>query len=219
MIVVHHLERSRSQRIVWLFEELGLRYEIKRYKRDPKTMLAPSELRAVHPLGKAPIVDDGGTVLIESGAIIEDMLSRHACGSDLRPADGTPEHRAYKTFLHFAEGSMMPPLLLRLIFMTIGEKAPTVLRPVVRALLAPVETVFVAPNLARTFDFLEGELGKRAWFAGATFTAADIQMSFPIEMAHQRGGLDLRWPKLMDFLARIHARPAYQRALRAIGEG
>ena len=218
MITVHHLNQSRSLRIVWLLEEIGVPYTIERYRRDPKTMLAPSALKAIHPLGKAPIVVDDGLVLIESGAIIEILLARHGAASGLRPAPDTPAHRDYLTFLHFAEGSMMPPLLLRLIFRRMVDLAPALMRPLVRAVTAPVESGFVAPNLEATLDFLEAELGKRPWFAGESFSAADIQMSFPIEMAHSRGGLDTSRPKLMDFLARIHARPAYAKALVAVGD-
>ena len=218
MIVVHHLEHSRSQRIVWLLEELGLAYEIKRYKRDPKTMLAPPGLRAVHPLGKAPILVEDEIVMIESGAIIDHLIARHGTSSGLRPEEGTPERLAYSTFLHFAEGSMMPPLLLRLIFNRMNELSPALMRPLVRAVSKPVNDGFVAPNIKRTLEFLEAELGKRRWFAGEAFSGADIQMSFPIEMAQQRGGLDTTRPKLMDFLARIRAKPAYQRAMSKIGE-
>lgn len=219
MITVHHLERSRSQRIVWLLEELGVPYEIKRYKRDAKTMLAPPELHAVHRLGKSPIVVDDGTVLIESGAIIEFLCARHGGESGLVPPPGTPDHLAHLTFLHYAEGSMMPPLLMRLIFSTMAEKAPALVRPLVRVVTAPIETLYVRPNLASILDFLEDELGRRNWFAGQRFGAADIQMSFPIEMARQRGGLDGSRSKLMDWLARIHARPAYRCAMGKIGEG
>lgn len=217
MLIVHHLEHSRSQRIVWLLEELGLPYEIKRYKRNPKTMLAPPELRAVHPLGKAPILVEDGDVMIESGAIIDTMISRHGAASGLRPADGTPAREAYTTFLHFAEGSMMPPLLLRLIYNSMNERSPALLRPLVRTLMGPLEKGFTEPNIRRTLDFLESELGTRPWFAGDAFSGADIQMSFPIEMSQQRGGLDASRPKLMDFLRRIRARPAYQRAFAKIG--
>jgi glutathione S-transferase len=217
-IVLHHLERSRSQRIAWLLEELAVSYEIKRYKRDRRTMLAPPELRAVHRLGKAPIVVDDGTVLIESGAIIEYLIARHGPTSGLAPAPGSPDHLAYSTFLHFAEGSMMPPLLLRLIFATMNEKAPRLMRPLVRAITTPVEKGYVGPNLAGILDFLETELSRRPWFAGASFTGADIQMSFPIEMARQRGGLDASRPELMAFLSRIHERPAYRTAKDRIGE-
>ena len=218
MIVVHHLEHSRSQRIVWLLEELEQPYEIKRYARNAKTMLAPPELRAVHPLGKAPVVTDDEFVLFESGAIIEYLLERHGGGSGLRPAPGTPEHIAYTTFMHFAEGSLMPPLLLRLIFDTMGKKAPALMRPVVKMVTAPVDGLFVNPNITRTLDFLENELAKRPWFAGEDFSGADIQMSFPLEAASRRGGLDATRPNLMGWLDRIHARPANKRAMAAIGE-
>ena len=218
MLVLHHLEQSRSQRIAWLLEELGLPYEIKRYRRDPKTFLAPPELSAVHPLGKAPVLVDDGVVLIESGAIIEYVIGRYGADSGLRPDAASPEHQAYLTFLHFAEGSMMPPLLLRLIFGRIATGAPALIRPIARAIAAPVEKGFIAPNIARTLDFLEAELGKRPWFAGEALTGADIQMSFPVEVAQQRGGLDASRPKLMDWLGRIRARPAYRTAFAKIGK-
>ena len=217
MIVLHHLEHSRSQRIAWLLEELGLPYEVKRYKRDPKTMLAPPELRQVHPLGKAPIVEDNGRILIESGAIIDELITRYGAGSGLRPADGTPEHLRYSTFLHFAEGSQMPTLLLRLVFTRIVEMSPALLRPLTKAIAAPVNKGFIQPNIKSQLDFLQSELSTRPWFAGDAFSGADIQMSFPMEMAAQRGGLDQRWPKLVGFLETIHARPAYQRAKAKIG--
>ena len=219
MIVVHHLERSRSERVVWLLEEMSLPYELKLYKRDPKTMLAPPELFKVSPLGHAPVVvDEDGAVLIESGAIIDTLLKRHEVEPRLRPAEGTPEHLAYTTFLHFAEGTMMPPLLIRLLFNSMSDKAPALARPLVKGLFSFPEKLYVGPNIKRTLDFLEGELDKRAWFAGSDFTGADIQMSFPVAMARQRGGLDGRWPKLMDFLRRIEARPAYRAAKAKIGE-
>ena len=219
MIVVHHLERSRSERIVWLLEEMGLPYEVKRYKRDPKTMLAPPELFKVSPLGHAPVVvDEDGAVLIESGAIIDTLLKRHEIEPRLRPDEGTPEHLAYTTFLHFAEGTMMPPLLIRLLFDAMAEKSPALARPLVKGLTSFPEKLYVGPNIKRALDFLERELDTRSWFAGADFTGADIQMSFPVAMARQRGGLDGRWPKLMDFLKRVEARPAHRAAKAKIGE-
>ena len=217
MIIVHHLNNSRSQRVLWLLEELGVAYEIRRYQRDAKTMLAPPELRAVHPLGKSPVIQDGEVTLAESGAILEYLVGRHGNGR-LIPATGTPERLRYTYWMHFAEGSAMPPLLLLLIFNRI-EKGPMpfFVRPVARAIAQRAKSSFVQPNVDRILDFMEGELGKSDWFAGAQFSAADVQMSFPLEAARARGGLDERRPRLMDFLARIHARPAYQRALEKGG--
>jgi glutathione S-transferase len=217
MIVVHHLNNSRSQRVLWLLEELGIPYEIKRYQRDKKTMLAPPELRAVHPLGKSPVIQDGEATLAESGAILEYLVERHG-GGRLAPAPGTPERLRYTYWMHFAEGSAMPPLLLLLIFNRI-EKAPMpfFVRPVARAIARRAKESFILPNNERNLDFMESELRGRDWFVGGEFSAADIQMSFPLEAARARGGLDERRPRLMDFLARIHARPAYRRAVERGG--
>ena len=217
MITVHHLNNSRSQRVLWLLEELGLPYEIKRYQRDEVTMLAPPELRQVHPLGKSPVISDGQTVVAESGAIIEYLIERHGAGR-LMPTTGTPEHLRYRYWLHFAEGSAMPPLLLKLIFDRIKDTPmPFFVKPIARAIAAKVDESFIAPNLQRQFDFMEAELGRNAWFAGPEFSAADIQMSFPLEAAAQRAKLESGRPKLAAFLQRIHAREAYRRALERGG--
>ena len=213
MIIVHHLNNSRSQRVLWLLEELGLPYEVKRYQRDPATMLAPPSLRAVHPLGKSPVISDGAATVAESGAIIEYLIERHGDGR-LRPPDGTPERLRYSYFLHYAEGSLMPPLLLGLVAHRIaGPQVPWYARPVARGIAAGLRDRFVAPQIKLHLDYLEGELAARDWFAGPEFTAADVQMSFPLEAAAARAGLDAGRPRLTDWLARIHARPAYQRAL------
>jgi glutathione S-transferase len=218
MIIVHHLNNSRSQRILWLLEELGLPYEIKKYQRDPKTMLAPPELRAVHPLGKSPVIQDGETIVAESGAIIEYLIGRYGEGR-LAPAAGTPERLRYTYFLHYAEGSAMPPLLLKLVFDRVeSTPAPFFVRPIARAIAGKVKDSFVLPQIRQHLAFLEGELAQRAWFAGDDFSAADIQISFPLEAAAARGGLDVQYPKLSAFLERIHARPAYQRALERGGK-
>jgi glutathione S-transferase len=216
MIVVHHLEHSRSQRVLWLLEELGLDYEVKRYARDPKTMLAPPALARVHPLGKSPVLADGDIVVAESGAIVEYLVER--AGGRLRPADGTPARRLWTYWLHFAEGTAMPPLLLKLVFDKLrGAKVPFIVKPVLKAVADQVGKAFITPNLERQFAFMEAELARRDWFAGAEFSAADIQMSFPLEAAQARGGLDARYPKLQSWLQRIHARPAYARALERGG--
>ena len=218
MIVVHHLNNSRSQRILWLLEELGLDYDIKRYQRDPKTMLAPPELRRIHPLGKSPVITDGDLTLAESGAIVEYLVGRYGNGR-LVPAADTPEKLRYTYWLHYAEGSMMPPLLMKLIFDRL-ERAPMPFfaKPIARAIARKTKASFIEPNINRHLDYMEAELGKAAWFAGETFTAADIQMSFPLEAATVRGGLNLSRPKLMTFLDRIHSRPAYKKAIERGGE-
>jgi glutathione S-transferase len=217
MITVHHLNNSRSQRVLWLLEELGLEYQIKPYQRDAKTMLAPPELRAVHPLGKAPVVSDGELILAESGAIIEHLSDRYGAGR-LAPAFGSPERVPYLYWLHFAEGSAMPPLLLKLIFDRIKQKAPLLVRPVARAIADKALSTFVLPNIERSLDYMESTLRKTAWFAGDAFTSADIQMSFPVEAARMRGGLGESRPKLMRYLEEIHSRPAYRRAIERGGK-
>jgi glutathione S-transferase len=217
MITVHHLNNSRSQRILWLLEELGLDYEVKRYQRNAQTMLAPPELRAVHPLGKSPVITDGGLTLAESGAIVEYLADRYSAGK-LAPAFGSSERARYIYWLHFAEGTAQPPSLLKLLFDGIKSRSPWLVKPVARAIADRALGTYVLPNIERNMDFMESELGKNEWFAGAQFSAADIQMSFPLEAYRVRGGLDEKRPRLMAFLEKIHARPAYQRALERGGK-
>lgn len=217
MIIVHHLNNSRSQRVLWLLEELGLDYEIVCYQRDPKTMLAPPELRAIHPLGKSPVLSDDGVVVAESGAIIEYLLERYGNGRLIPPA-GTPERLRWRYFLHYAEGSAMTPLLLKLVFDRVeSSPAPFFVRPIVRAIARKAKSSFITPQIDNHLNYLEAELGKSEWFAGAAFSAADIQMSFPLEAAAARAGLDATRPRLTAFLQKIHARPAFQRALERGG--
>jgi glutathione S-transferase len=217
MIVVHHLNNSRSQRILWLLEELGVPYEVKRYERDPATMLAPAALRAVHPLGKSPVVTDGDLTIAESGAIIEYLAGHYGEGRLVPPA-GTPARLRYSYWLHYAEGSAMPPLLLKLVFGRVeSAPMPFFVKPIARAIVGRAMTSFIDPQLRLHLDYMEGELGKSVWFAGDDFTAADVQMSFPLEAAASRGGLDATRPKLTAFLGRIHARPAYRKALERGG--
>ncbi len=205
MIVVHHLNNSRSQRILWLLEELGLDYDIKRYERDPNTMLAPAALKAVHPLGKSPVITDEEQTLAESGAIIDYLVERYGNGK-LAPPSGTPEKLRYNYWLHYSEGSVMPLLVMKLVFdnFGLGDSAAS--------------SQFIAPQLKLHIDYLESELSKNTWFVGDEFTAADVQMSFPIEAAAAQIGLDANCPSLKDFLQRIHARPAYDRALERGGK-
>jgi glutathione S-transferase len=218
MITVHHLNNSRSQRILWLLEELGLDYEIKRYQRDPDTMLAPAALREVHPLGKSPVITDGALTVAESGAIVEYLIGRYGNGR-LAPPPDTSQRLRYTYWLHYAEGSAMPPFLLKLVFDRIEQgPMPFFVKPIARAIAQKVKGSFVEPQIVRHLDYLETELTKSAWFAGDEFTAADIQMSFSLEVAVARGGLNASRPKLTAFLDRIHARPGYQRALERGGE-
>lgn len=215
MIVVHHLENSRSQRVLWLLEELGLPYEVKRYERDTATMLAPPELRAVHPLGKSPLVEMDGEIIAETGAIVETLLDA-VPGTVLRPAPGTAEARRYRYWLHYAEGSAMTPLLLKLIFGQLPKRSPKLVRPIVNAISTKAQSGFIDPQIASHVAWWEAGLGKSGWFAGREFTAADIMMSFPLEAASSRAPLDGQ-PSIQAFLKRIHTRPAYQRALERGG--
>jgi glutathione S-transferase len=217
VITVHHLNNSRSQRVLWLLEELGVAYEIQKYQRDAKTMLAPPELLKVHPLGKSPVISDDGATVAESGAIIEYLLERHGKGR-LEPARGSPERLRFTYWLHFAEGSAMSPLLMKLVFDRIETSPmPFFAKPIARSISRKVKTAMIEPNLKRHLDHMERELTKSEWFAGDEFSAADIQMSFPVEASALRAGLDSSRPKLMTFLKKIHARPAFRRALERGG--
>lgn len=215
MIVVHHLEKSRSQRVLWLLEELGVPYEVKRYERDPRTLFAPKELRAIHPLGKSPVVTDGDATLAESGAILEYLVEKYGEGK-LAPSRATPERLRYTYWMHYAEGSAMPPLLLKLVFERVKTApAPFFVKPVLRSVAGKILESFVEPQLKLHAKYIEDELSKSTWFAGEELTAADIQMSFPVEALAARGGA--KTPKITSYLDRIHARPAYQRAVEKGG--
>ncbi|PIB90846.1 glutathione S-transferase family protein [Caulobacter sp. FWC2] len=215
MLVVHHLNNSRSQRVLWLLEELGVPYEVKRYERDAKTMLAPPELKAIHPLGKSPVITEGGKVIAETGAIVEYIIETYGQGRMI-PAAGSPERLRYTYWLHYAEGSAMTPLLLKLVFTALPDRAPGLLKGLVRSIASRAQQGFVDPQLKAHVDYWEAELTKTPWFAGAEFTAADIMMSFPLEAGAARAGADTR-PHVKAFLTKIHARPAYQRALQKGG--
>ncbi|SAL62878.1 glutathione S-transferase domain-containing protein [Caballeronia choica] len=218
MLTVHHLNNSRSQRVLWMLEELGVDYELKRYQRDPNTMLAPAELRAVHPLGKSPVITDDGMTIAESGAIIEYLVERYGQGRFSPPHGVSPERVRYSYWMHYAEGSAMPPLLLKLVARRIGSaRMPFFVRPVARRIAATMQSSFIDPQLKLHFGYIERELSKSEWFVGDQFTAADVQMSFPLEAASKRAGAK-ELPHVRAFLERIHARPAYQRALERGGK-
>ena len=217
MITVHHLNNSRSQRVLWLLDELGVAYEIQRYQRDPKTMRAPPELREVHRLGKSPVIterEDGRTVA-ETGAIIDYVLERYGRGR-LVPPPGGPERLRYTYWMYYAEGSAMTPLLLKLIFSRMPQNAPALLRGLVGRIAREAQGTLVDPELKAHMDHWEHELTTSEWFAGPEFSAADIMMSFPLEAAASRAGAASR-PSIKAFLDRIHARPAYRAALERGG--
>lgn len=202
MITVHHLENSRSQRILWLLEELHLEYEVKRYERHPKTMRAPEQLKQLHPLGKSPLLEEDAVIIAESAAIMEHLIgTEHRFG----PPDSLEGKRRYRFFMHYAEGSLMPPLFGLLIVKKLGFLG----RPAKKPVLSMLE---------EHFDFLEQDMEEREWFAGDHLTAADMMMSFPLEAAKARAGLDERYPNLLAWLKRCHSRPAYQRALERGGD-
>jgi glutathione S-transferase len=203
MIEVHHLNNSRSQRVLWTLEELSLPYTIIPYQRDATTMLAPPSLKAVHPLGKSPVIRDGDRTMAESAAILEYLVEHYGAGR-LSPARGSLNYERYRYWMHYAEGSLMSQMLVKLYLGRVGEPG--------RAQLERIEA-----QIRTHLDFVEGELGDAEYLAGAEFTAADIQMSFPLEVAAPQKLLNDQHPRLKKLLARLHARPAYQRALEKGG--
>jgi glutathione S-transferase len=216
MIIVHHLNNSRSQRILWLLEELGLDYTVEFYRRQP-SLRAPADLRVIHPLGKSPVIIDGDKTIAESGAIADYLVDVYGNGR-LVPPTGTKERLQYTYWLHYAEGSLMPPLLVELLAGQIaGPQVPWFARPVARRIAGTLRDRFIDPEIKLHLDFIEGELAESPYFCGSDLTAADIQMSFPLEVATARGGLNQSRPKTWDWLNRIHARPAYRSALEKGG--
>lgn len=215
-MLVHYLEDSRAHRILWLLEELGVDYEIRRYKRG-SDMSAPAELKRIHPLGKSPVIEDDGRIIAESGAIVEYLLDRYGEGTGLRPAPGTEEALRYRYWLHYAEGSAMPLLVMKLVFQQIPEQGPRLIKPLMNKISTAVMAKLTDPQLKTHGAFWESELQRDGWFAGTDFTAADIMMSFPVEIGMERIAFDQRPPALLDYLVRIHARPAYRHALQRGG--
>jgi glutathione S-transferase len=216
MLTVHHLNDSRSQRILWLLEELDVEYEIERYERNPETMLAPRELRDVHPLGKSPVITHEGRTIAESGAIIEYIVDEFDDGS-LRPDPDTDAYRRYRYWMHYAEGSAMPQFLLKLVFGRLPDEVPFLVRPVAKLISKGVTSQYIDPQIARHMDFWEAELGERDYFAGDAFTAADIQMSFPLEAAMVRSPDMAEYPRITGLVERLRDRPAYERAIERGG--
>ena len=224
MIKVHHLNNSRSQRILWMLEELNQEYEIICYERDVKTLQGPESLRNVHPLGKSPVITDDGSgeqiIIAESGAIIEYLFQTYGKNSSLiTPEPGSQKERDYRYWLHFSEGSLMPPLLLRLIFDRVKKaRVPFFVKPITKAVADKVLSEFVNPNIQRLLDFIEASLEGKKWFLGDQLSGADIQMSFPLETSVARGFIDEHYPYIQSYVKRIHQLPAYQAALEKGGK-
>jgi glutathione S-transferase len=215
MITVHHLNNSRSQRVLWLLEELHVPYEITRYFRNENTMLAPPSLKEIHPLGKSPVIGDGDKTIAETGAIIEYIVERYG-GGRLIPPPGTDDRIRFSYWMHYAEGSAMTPLLLKLVFTRLPDNAPGLLRPIVRNISRQAQARLADPQIATHLTYIDTELAKHDWFAGKDFSAADIMMSFPLEAATVRANAKTK-PMIKAFLEKIHARPAYQAALQKGG--
>lgn len=217
MLVVHHLENSRSQRILWALEELGVPYEVKRYERNKKTSLAPDSLRKIHPLGKSPVITNDNITVAESGAIIEYLVGKYGNGL-LAVNNDEDQLRAYQYWLHFAEGSLMPPLLLKLVFDKVRKSPmPFFAKPIAQSISRKVMKSFIGPNIKNNLAFIEDYLAAHEWFAGNKLTGADIQMSFPLEASVASGVADNQYPNIIAYVKRIHARTAYQKALAAGG--
>jgi glutathione S-transferase len=216
MIVVHHLNNSRAQRVLWLLEELAEPYELKHYQRDKETMLAPASLKAIHPLGKSPVITDDGNTVAESGAVLEYLLDRYGNGR-LRPAQGTPEFLRYRFFLHYAEGSLMPLMLLGLVFQRMAHgPAPFFAKPILKGAAETAQRTFIGPQVKLHLDYLEGELKGKRWLLGDSLSAADIQMSFPIEAISVRSNLS-GYPELARYLQQVRSEPGYRRAIEKGG--
>jgi glutathione S-transferase len=217
MLTIHHLENSRSQRILWLLEELGIDYQIERYERDKKTSLAPLNLLAIHPLGKAPVITDEDLTIAESGAIIEYLVNKYDDGR-LLPAAGTPERMDYTYWMHYAEGTFMPLMIVSLIMSRIeSAQMPFFVKPIAKGIVGKVRGGYLSPNIKRNLEYMNTMLGNSTWFCGDEMTAADIQMSFPLDAAEVRTDLKKQYANLNSFLQRVRARPAYQAALEKGG--
>ena len=216
MLTLHHLNNSRSQRVLWLLEELGIPYQLVRYQRDPKTMLAPPALAAVHPLGKSPLIVADGHVIAESAVIIEYLIDRYGAGR-FGPAPGTDARRDQSYWLYYAEGSLMPLLLLKLVFARVASApAPFFIKPLVKGIARKAQASFGEPQLYRQLDYVNDHLKDRQWFLGDTLSGADFQMSFPLQGARGRVGL-ARWPHIAAYVDRFEKRDGYQRALEKGG--
>lgn len=218
MITLHHLNNSRSQRILWLLEELGMEYRIQHHQRDPETSLAPESLKRVHSLGKSPVIEDEGSRIAESGAIV-DYLARKDPERRLLVEEGEDGFLEWTFWMHYAEGSLMPPLVMRLVFEKVRTgPMPFFARPIAKGIADKTHKLFLGPLITSHLDFVEDHLARYDWFVGDRLTAADVQMSFPLEAIVGSGLAGRRYPNITRFVQNFQQRPAYRRALEAGGE-
>ena len=217
MLTVHHLNNSRSQRVLWLLEEMSTPYELVRYQRGPDQR-APASLRKIHPLGLSPVLtDDSGLALAETGAIVTWLLHRFDTAHRFSVAPDSAAWPQYLYWLHASEGTVMPPLVMSLVMTVMTSQAPALIRPVAKAIRGGLEKKFYGPQIRNNFAYAEGEVARTGWFAGDAFSAADVMMSFPVEAAGSRADMS-PYPALRDWLSRIRARPAYREALARGGK-
>ncbi|WOI37382.1 glutathione S-transferase [Alteromonas sp. CI.11.F.A3] len=218
MLTLHHLNNSRSQRILWLLEELGVDYNIEHYQRDSTTNLAPDSLRAVHPLGRSPVLTTPDGAIAESGAIVEYLVRKYGQTSFTSPESGE-NLQQYLFWLHFAEGSLMPPLVARLVLEKARQKGakPFFIKPITNKLIDGILNAYYGPNLAQSLRYVESYLAHHTWFAGEQPTGADVQMIFPLESLVASGNAK-DFPAIREYVKRVHARPAYKQALEKGGE-
>lgn len=217
MIVLHHLEHSRSQRIIWLLEELGVEYDIQRYERDKETYLAPASLKKIHPLGKSPVITDGDKTIAESGLIVEYLIRRYG-RERLMPSEDSDDYWDYLYWMHYAEGSLMPLMVMSLIFTRI-ETAPVpfFVKPIAKGIVNKVRASFIHPNIDTHMQHIENHLNGRQWFVGEQLSGADIQMIFPLEAALNRGVDGSRYPNIQRFVNHVHGLDHYKTALQKGG--
>jgi len=217
MVVVHHLNNSRSQRVLWALEELGVPYEVKQYQRDLNTNLAPASLKKIHPLGKSPVITDGDITIAESGAIIEYLAQTYA-EANFIPETETEAYRQYLFWSHFAEGTMMQQLLLKhMLEKTVQKSKPFFVKYIAKAIMKKVIVGYVGPNITANLALIESHLTDNEWFAGDQLSGADIQMSFPLEVWVAKKTVGQDYPKIIAYVKRFQARSAYQKALKSGG--
>jgi len=216
-ITLYWLNESRADRILFLLEELEVPYVIEKFERG-SDKLAPTALKKIHPLGKSPVIKDGNKVVAESGFIIDYMIDKYGKYKHLKPVNEDDLFH-YNYYLHYIEGTLMPILVMKFVFLNLQKQAPWIVKPIVNGICNKIDTLYLGPNTKTHLDFLEGELAQRTWLAGEQFSGADIQASFALEMLLQRSNYQPRdKPNLTRYINAMRERPAYKRALEKVGK-